>query len=89
MIVQLPDSVVLSINEHRFVEAMEALADAEVEEAEAFIAIKFSVNPPRSDWTARAQAAIETQGKVTRLKALATVYRTRMLREGMDVADSE
>ena len=77
---------VLSVDEERYLRAVEDLRAAEIEEAESFLVFKFRTSPPASDWTARAQALIEQQGKVGHLKAMVEVYRARLFRGETDAS---
>lgn len=68
----------LSFAEELYARAMDAVAQAEQEEAEAFLARKNEVKPVRSDWEARAMALLDCKGTKTKAQAMADIARHRM-----------
>jgi hypothetical protein len=73
----------LSPAERLYVEAIGQLVAAEIEEAEAFLARKYDLGggKVRSDWEARAMAAIDTGNQATLAKAAVEIALNRMRRE--------
>jgi hypothetical protein len=63
--------------ERRYLIRADELADAEVQEAEMFAALKFK-DPKMSDWAARFAVTAQTGARRSRLAAIAEVYKQRM-----------
>lgn len=69
-----------TLEERQFVRAVGDLAGAEQREAEAFLARKHEVKPPRSDWEARSMAVLDTQSAVTLTRGQYEIALNRMKR---------
>lgn len=73
----------LTIAERLYADAVGELVAAEQEEAEAFLARKFEQggSKVRSDWEARAMAALDTGNKTTIARGAVAIAENRMRRE--------
>ena len=71
----------LSVAERLYVDAVGELVAAESQEAEAFLVRKNEAKPPRSDWEARAMAALDTGHATTIARAALVIAENRMRRE--------
>jgi hypothetical protein len=72
---------VLTLAERLYVDAVGTLVAAEQAEAEAFLVRKHETKPPRSDWEARAMAALDTNSATTLARGALAIAENRMNRE--------
>lgn len=81
----------LSFDEEVYIRAVEALREAQIEEAELFVTVKHDApdGKPRSDWEARALTLLNTQGKVAKLQSMVEVYRSRLSRDQFNATFTE